>query len=81
VHQALFLSEILDEMFSHLNPILQRRPWSWLSLAVLTRTCKTFHDPTMDLLWANLEGLEPLLGCVARLRSVGDGADAKVSVD
>ncbi|OJA16076.1 hypothetical protein AZE42_11627, partial [Rhizopogon vesiculosus] len=28
---------------------------------------KAFHDPAMDLLWADMEDLEPLLGCVTRL--------------
>ncbi|KAJ8584599.1 hypothetical protein M405DRAFT_746684, partial [Rhizopogon salebrosus TDB-379] len=33
-------------------------------LAALARTCKTFHDPAMNLLWAELDDLDPLLGCV-----------------
>ncbi|KAG1807549.1 hypothetical protein EV424DRAFT_232878, partial [Suillus variegatus] len=36
-------------------------------LAALARTCKIFHEPAMDLLWTEIHGLEPLLGCVARL--------------
>ncbi|OAX35894.1 hypothetical protein K503DRAFT_858337 [Rhizopogon vinicolor AM-OR11-026] len=29
--------------------------------------CKAFHDPAMDLLWADMEDIKPLLGCVTRL--------------
>jgi hypothetical protein len=40
-----------------------------LSFAALARTCKTFHEPAMDFLWADTgnHGIGPLLGCVTRL--------------
>src|SRR6267154_6583434 len=41
------------------------------NFAVLARTCKTFYEPAMDMLWADMDyhcGIEPLLGCVTRLR-------------
>jgi hypothetical protein len=72
MHQALFVSEILVEIFSHLNPIPSDESRTGLSesrksLAALARACKTFYDPAMDLLWAVLDDVWPLLGCVTRL--------------
>ncbi|OJA11048.1 hypothetical protein AZE42_07184 [Rhizopogon vesiculosus] len=71
MHQALFISEILVEIFSHVKDIFESwNPGTELwreSLAVLARMCKAFHDPAMDLLWADMDNLEPLLGCVTRL--------------
>jgi len=74
MHQALFVLEILVEIFSHLNPIPSDESRTGLSqsrksLAALARTCKTFYDPAMDLLWAILDDVWPLLGCVTRLHS------------
>jgi len=93
MHRALFIAEILLEVFMHLIPLEKldpcdeistssglpqlfsaKNPLSWDIrsrgyLAALARTCKTFHEPAMDLLWAAMDdyGIEPLLGCVARL--------------
>jgi hypothetical protein len=74
MHQALHIYEIIVEIFSHVNTV---RPLSyrqdafvWKSLAALATTCKTFHEPAMDELWAVMYGLTPLLGCVARLHPI-----------
>ncbi|KAG1744544.1 uncharacterized protein EDB91DRAFT_189270 [Suillus paluster] len=90
MHRALFISEILLEIFRYLHPSSRGRPacqistsvpswpgggvfadidqWvGWASLVALARTCKTFYEPAMDLIWANMVGIEPFLGCVARL--------------
>lgn len=40
------------------------------SFAALARTCKPFYEPAMDLLWTELDGIEPLLGCVTRLHPI-----------
>jgi hypothetical protein len=37
------------------------------SLVALAVTCKAFSELAMDLLWAEINQLEPLLGCVTRL--------------
>ncbi|OAX32034.1 hypothetical protein K503DRAFT_777069 [Rhizopogon vinicolor AM-OR11-026] len=69
MHRALVVSEVLLEIFAYLDPTLLLS-WPgkrWLSLAALARTCKTFHEPAMDLLWADVDGMAPLLGCVPRL--------------
>ncbi|OAX35171.1 hypothetical protein K503DRAFT_868444 [Rhizopogon vinicolor AM-OR11-026] len=87
MHRALFVFEILLEVFMHLIPdqppdekpsplrfFSAKSTLSWdissrKSLAALARVCKTFHEPAMDLLWADTDdyGIEPLLGCVKRL--------------
>ncbi|KAG1733792.1 hypothetical protein EDB19DRAFT_2026649 [Suillus lakei] len=84
MHRALFVSEVLVEIFINLN----QRPsteigWTQSltrkSLAALARTCKTFHELAMDLLWANMPGLRPLLGCVTRLHSMIYDPETKYS--
>ncbi|KAG1897382.1 uncharacterized protein F5891DRAFT_536017 [Suillus fuscotomentosus] len=68
MHQALLVPEVLLEIFAYVKiiPSTETTPAQEL-LAALARTCKIFHEPAMDLLWAEIDGLEPLLGCVARL--------------
>ncbi|KAG2750219.1 hypothetical protein P692DRAFT_20873173 [Suillus brevipes Sb2] len=64
MHRALLISEVLSEIFAHVNEDPgPKKP----SLEALARTCKAFHEPAMDLLWADLDGMTPLLGCVPRL--------------
>ncbi|KAG1742802.1 hypothetical protein EDB19DRAFT_596426 [Suillus lakei] len=68
MHRALLVSEVLSEIFAYVNESLS--PWSAgkkPSLEALARTCKAFHEPAMDLLWADLDGIRPLLGCAPRL--------------
>jgi hypothetical protein len=60
MHRALFLSEILLKIFAHMNEIQS-------PLTEVARTCKTFYEPVMNLLWADIRGIEPLLSCVTRL--------------
>ncbi|KAG2137851.1 uncharacterized protein EDB93DRAFT_752308 [Suillus bovinus] len=74
MHRALFVSEILAEIFINLNHLptsLETLGWTQSvtrkSLASLALTCTTFHELAMDLLWANMLGIRPLLGCVTRL--------------
>ncbi|KAG1760983.1 hypothetical protein EDD22DRAFT_45755 [Suillus occidentalis] len=49
---------------------IARYRWRRKSVAALAITCKLFHEPAMDLLWAELDGIEPLLGCIARLHPI-----------
>ncbi|KAG1763397.1 hypothetical protein EDD22DRAFT_887385 [Suillus occidentalis] len=58
-HQALLVHDVLLDIFAYMD----RRKF----LAALAVTCKAFYEPAMDLLWAKIDGLEPLLGCVTRL--------------
>lgn len=71
MHQALLVPEVLLEIFAHVNcdniesyttPVSTQK-----SLAALAETCKAFYEPAMELLWAEIDQLEPLLGCVTRL--------------
>lgn len=58
----MHVNEVLDSHASyHETPLTQK------SFAALARTCKHFYEPAMDLLWAKLDGIEPLLSCVTRL--------------
>ncbi|KAG2125452.1 hypothetical protein DEU56DRAFT_825168 [Suillus clintonianus] len=83
MHRALFVSEVLLEIFINLNQLPTTEGWTQSltqrSLAALARTCKTFHEPAMDLLWANMPGLRPLLGCVTRLHSMIYDPETKYS--
>ncbi|KAG2073425.1 hypothetical protein BDR04DRAFT_1152196 [Suillus decipiens] len=79
MHRVLLVSQILWEILEHLNetltfstPSLNLARKSTVALAV---TCKAFHEPAMDFLWAQMNGLEPLLGCVTRLHPLLYGID------
>ncbi|KAG1750766.1 hypothetical protein EDB19DRAFT_1606660, partial [Suillus lakei] len=69
MHHALLIPEILLAIFAHVNEIVdlssddsaRDESLPRQSLASLATTCKTFHEPAMDLLWANIDELEPLL--------------------
>jgi hypothetical protein len=78
MHRALFISEVLQDIFAHLDQFSSSG--SLTTLAAVARTCKIFHEPAMDLLWADMIGIIPLLGCVARLQPM-IYTDDKVSVD
>ncbi|KAG2741626.1 hypothetical protein P692DRAFT_20851203 [Suillus brevipes Sb2] len=51
------------------------------SMVALATTCRTFHEPAMDFLWTDLDGIEPLLGCVTRLHAVIYPIGTKVGSD
>ncbi|KAG1776714.1 hypothetical protein EV702DRAFT_1046037 [Suillus placidus] len=81
MHQALLVPEVILEIFGHVNSqifplspsgkiLLAQKLVAQKSMAALAMTCKTFHEPTMDFLWAVIYRLEPLLGCVTRLHPV-----------
>ncbi|KAG1783377.1 hypothetical protein EV702DRAFT_1061782 [Suillus placidus] len=73
MHQALLVPEVLLDIFAHVKQIGEpsyayvEKPLSRRSLAALATTCKTFYEPAMDFLWADMNTLLPLLGCVTRL--------------
>jgi len=80
MHRALFSFDILLEIFAHFCKDIANLHFLDLSsgeserdrtsLIALARTCKTFYEPAMDFLWADIgyRGIYPLLGCVTRLR-------------
>ncbi|KAG2032343.1 hypothetical protein BDR03DRAFT_50317 [Suillus americanus] len=72
MHRALLVFDILLYIFTHVDripPIAVNNSSSpsRKSLASLAATCKAFYEPAMDLLWADVFGLERPLGCVTRL--------------
>jgi hypothetical protein len=72
MHRTLLVSEILREIFFHSTN---------KSLAALARTCKAFYDTAMDMLWAKIHNIDPLLGCVERLHPRIYPGVPKVSAD
>lgn len=69
MHQALLVPEVLLEIFAHVNDTESCSTLisSQKHLAALAETCKAFYEPAMEFLWAEINELEPLLGCVTRL--------------
>ncbi|KAG1873177.1 hypothetical protein F4604DRAFT_777250 [Suillus subluteus] len=74
MHQALFVCEILLNIFSHVDQSLSSpycpKSLARKSLAAHAITCKHFHELAMDFLWADLDVIVPLLGCVTRLNPI-----------
>ncbi|OAX35290.1 hypothetical protein K503DRAFT_669045, partial [Rhizopogon vinicolor AM-OR11-026] len=33
----------------------------WETIATLARTCRTFKEPALDVLWENISGIKPLI--------------------
>ncbi|KAG0696277.1 hypothetical protein DFH29DRAFT_1082984 [Suillus ampliporus] len=83
MHQALLVSDVLLDIFAHVNrdrdtSSTHEMTLSQQSLTALAMTCKTFYDPAMDLLWTNIFEIEPLLGCVLRLHPMIYCHDKKI---
>ena len=68
MHPALRLEEILLNVFGQLySPTTINRlrpPRATVDLAVLARTCRTFKEPALDVLWTELVNLSPLARCL-----------------
>ncbi|KAF8433365.1 hypothetical protein L210DRAFT_3649820 [Boletus edulis BED1] len=68
MHRALHIEEILLNIFgqcystSSINR--QRPPRATIDLAALVRTCRTFKEPALDVLWTELVNLSPLARCL-----------------
>ena len=58
MHRALFIREILFHICSALDRDCKA------DLAALARTCQTFKEPALDVLWEHLSGLSPLARCL-----------------
>jgi len=71
MHRALYVEEILRNIFPYVPfspmpcptplPVQFRSQNIILSLA---RTCRAFKEPALDILWASLEDLSPLVRCL-----------------
>jgi hypothetical protein len=75
--------EVLQEIFAHVPCSSDGKTEASRTFAALARTCTAFHEPAMDLLWADMcnYGILPLLGCVTRLHPMIYGHDGKVGED
>ena len=67
MHHALRLEEILLNIFGQCySPCRnkQRTQRATADLAALARTCRTFKEPALDVLWTELVNLSPLARCL-----------------
>ena len=68
MHHALHIEEILLNIFSYLyptwHPFPRRRRGGYAHRAALARTCKAFKEPALDMIWAELYDLTPLVRCL-----------------
>ncbi|KAG9316225.1 hypothetical protein JVU11DRAFT_2252 [Chiua virens] len=70
MHPVLRLEEILLNIFAHCHPPTPiTRQFDCASpatadLAALARTCRTFKEPALDVLWTELPNLSPLARCL-----------------
>ncbi|KAF8557610.1 hypothetical protein OG21DRAFT_1406867 [Imleria badia] len=55
MHHALEIQEILLNIFGHCHPGDLPSP---------ARTCRTFKEPALDVLWEELDDLSPLVRCL-----------------
>jgi len=62
-HVCFFPTEIILYIFALVGED-KLRHGSRPTLAALARTCRTFKEPALDLLWANITGFKPLLSCL-----------------
>ncbi|KAG1862525.1 hypothetical protein DFJ58DRAFT_700440 [Suillus subalutaceus] len=62
MHVCLLPPEILLHIFSICKDCQSIRPR--VTLASLARTCRTFKEPALDILWENIDGFKPLISCL-----------------
>ena len=77
MHRMLYIEEILCEIFSYLlcQPETPSTPPGERSsprrdVVALVRTCRTFKEPALDILWEYLHNLTPLVRCLPEVSSV-----------
>lgn len=68
MHICLLPPEILLQVFAIYQEDYRG---SRATLASLARTCKTFKEPALDILWQELDELEPILSCLAACLPAG----------
>ncbi|KAF8125988.1 hypothetical protein EV363DRAFT_1349423 [Boletus edulis] len=65
MHPALYVEEILLEIFGHCYDCARYHMYfNETDLPSLARTCKTFSDPVLDILWTELHSVAPLIRCL-----------------
>ncbi|KAF8126759.1 hypothetical protein EV363DRAFT_1401570 [Boletus edulis] len=68
MHHALEIQEIIFYIFGHCD----QPSGSASDLAALARTCRTFKDPALDILWEELPDLSSLAGCLPEVSFSGE---------
>ena len=65
MHHTLEIEEILLNIFGYIRgpPGYTARSWS-THLAALVKTCRTFKESALDVLWEELDDLSPLARCL-----------------
>ncbi|KAH9948842.1 hypothetical protein B0H21DRAFT_787475 [Amylocystis lapponica] len=77
MHRALDIPEIIYEIIQHLQPqtscnYCYESP-QLRDLAKVARVCKALSEPTLDILWRELDNMLPLLRLLSPLQSVSVG--------
>ena len=83
MHHALHIEEILLNIFSYCHILVRRsrprrarfrvtRRYANVDLATLARTCMAFKEPALDMIWAELDDLTPLVRCLPKESWVND---------
>jgi len=65
MHRAFAISELLTHILGDVYNVNDKGPnlrEGVKDIARVSRVCKTFRDPALDLLWRNIDSLLPLLG-------------------
>ena len=62
MHHMLQIEEILLNIFGHCR--LPRRESATSDLPALARTCRTFKEPALNVLWESLDDPSPLAQCL-----------------
>lgn len=75
MHPALEIPEILLNIFYHSYDQPGRDDVSDRAMASLARTCRTFQEPALEVLWHTLPGPSRLAQCLpeaSRTQSTGE---------
>jgi len=68
MHRALYVEDIIHDVFFYIqfhSPIIMLPDLqSQIDFLSLARTCRTFKEPALDILWERLEDLSPLVRCL-----------------
>ncbi|KAG1783223.1 hypothetical protein EV702DRAFT_247715 [Suillus placidus] len=63
MHVCLLPTETLLGIFATIYEDSTTISCATSTLAALARTCRTFKEPALDILWQQLNGFEPLISC------------------
>ncbi|KAG2156171.1 hypothetical protein DEU56DRAFT_876054 [Suillus clintonianus] len=63
-HICLLPAETLLCIFATIYDHEDLTPISRTTLAALARTCRTFKEPALDILWKHVYGFKPLISCL-----------------